>query len=362
MPRGEINMATWLHRVSHWAEFSEPLLEKGFLSTGWSHFAEQPGFLSKDFFMKGKKDRAAFGQYFEKQFPSLYRRTRFNLWSFIAEMEKGDWVLVPLKWGRFSVYELEDDCVLLPSELDLSGLQGDLVLKDGILHAAGRTVDLGFFRRIKSIRVDIPRGEYADSALTSLMKYQGTTLNSDSRRPNIDKAVEAHTKGKPINLYGEIIEGTWKQVLDIIRDRLNPDKFERLIKQYFEHIGATILPADSAHQRGKADADVVAAFELAKASALSEETKVCVYVQAKYHKGATDASWAREQIAAYKSAQEKDAKTNQQYQQYWVISSCDKFENEDEARKEAKENGILLINGEDFAKMLLETGLSYMHS
>jgi len=42
----EGTMSYWLHRISHHAEVSHPLLERGYLSIGWSDFSK-PDFVEK---------------------------------------------------------------------------------------------------------------------------------------------------------------------------------------------------------------------------------------------------------------------------------------------------------------------------
>ena len=73
-------------------------------------------------------------------------------------------------------------------------------------------------------------------------------------------------------------------------------------------------------------------------------------VQVKKHKGVTD-EWAIQQIKAYM--------TNHIYDDYhtqmWVISSCEKFS--EKALNEAEAAGVRLINGNEFARMILDAGL-----
>lgn len=65
----------------------------------------------------------------------------------------------------------------------------------------------------------------------------------------------------------------------------------------------------------------------------------------------TTNDWAIQQIKAYR--------TNHNYDDYhtqmWVISSCERFSQK--AENEAEAAGVRLINGVEFAKMILDTGL-----
>ncbi len=97
-------------------------------------------------------------------------------------MRKGDLVVVP-SWGTFSIYELTEDMAISISEIELIDAKdwhGNKVVKkeDGALYrVTGENIDLGFVRKVKLIIKDIPRYEYADSALTSRMKIRSTNAN-----------------------------------------------------------------------------------------------------------------------------------------------------------------------------------------
>ena len=73
----------WLHRISHCQETSRPLLEKGFLTIGFSDFSN-PKFLSY-----GWND---FNEEFQEQWGCLPRSRHF-LWRFLHEMNQGDFVI-----------------------------------------------------------------------------------------------------------------------------------------------------------------------------------------------------------------------------------------------------------------------------
>jgi type I restriction enzyme R subunit len=108
-------MNFWLHRISHHAEASYPLLEKGFLTIGYSDF------ISSEFLEKTKsKDWAYFENAFAEEWGSN-PRTRHNLWRFVAEMQVGDWVLVP-SWGSFSIYQIDGEACLINS-IEAQGLE-----------------------------------------------------------------------------------------------------------------------------------------------------------------------------------------------------------------------------------------------
>lgn len=336
-------MNIWLHRISHHAEVAFPLLEKGYLSIGFSDFSE-PKFITDICSENG-------WQTFEKYFDNTWGnrpRTRTNLWRFISEMDKGDWIIVP-GWGTFSVYELIAEKAQPVSEIDLPSIKdwhdNEIIKKeDGLLYnESGDIIDLGFVRRVKLIKKDISRYEYADSALTSRMKMRATNANISDLKESIEKAITAFENGQPLNIYSQIISKTRQHVLDTIRTELTPDKFEYLVKWYFQRIGASDVYIPSKNESGKdGDADVVAVFE---------PIKTIIYSQVKFHTGETS-SWAIEQITSYKD--QKETMDDGYSKICWVISSADNFSQQ--SYDFAKEAKVQLIDGKQFATMLLEAG------
>ncbi len=278
-------MVIWLHRISHHAEVAYPLLDNGLLSIGFSDFTE-PNFI-KD--IRGENDWESFEKYFDDYWGKR-PKTRYNLWRFIVEMREGDLIVVP-SWGTFSVYELIEDRAIPVSEIELSEIKdwhGNKIEKkeDGYLHrtttdkstnkSKDEIIDLGFVRKVKLIKKDIPRNEYADSALTSRMKIRYTNADISDLKESIDKALDAFKKGQPLNIHSQIIDKTRQSILDTIRTELNPEKFEILVKWYFQRIGASDVYIPSKNEREKkGDADVVAVFE---------PLKIIIYAQVSFMK------------------------------------------------------------------------------
>jgi predicted Mrr-cat superfamily restriction endonuclease len=346
-------MSIWLHRISHHAEVAYPLLDNGYLSIGYSDFSE-PDFIKDSC---GENGWQSFEKYFDDTWGER-PRTRYNLWRFIAEMGEGDLIVVP-SWGTFSVYELTEDMARTVTEIELSEMKdwhGNKIDKkeDGYLHKTTKdeatdelkdeSIDLGFVRKVKLIKKDIPRYEYADSALTSRMKIRSTNADITDLKESIEKALDAFTKGQPLNIYSQIISKTRQSILDTIRAELTPDKFEILVKWYFQRIGASDVYIPSKNESGKeGDADVVAVFE---------PLKTIIYSQVKFHTGETS-SWAIEQIKNCKD--QKETMDDGYSKISWVISSADNFSKE--SYDYAKEARVQLVDGKQFTTMLLEAGI-----
>ena len=343
-------MNYYLHRISHEMAWSYPLLEdKDLLSIGWSYFGAKRNFVPEH-----QDDWSKVPETVEREPGYGRNRARFGLQRFL-EMEPGDRVVIPTS-RAFHVYEIVDRERLVPAQIDVEGLrswqqQGASVDDDGYLRTeSGVRIDLGFFRRVKVIARNIPRRGYADSALTSRMKVRQANVRLNRLKASVDAAVEAHRRKQPIDLHSLILDECAGSVLKTIVKKSNPDQFERLIHSWFEHQGATarILPKKKRDKEG--DADVEATFE---------SLNLKVYVQAKHHTGKSDERGIT-QIDNYVKNKEKGVEyvADQQIVLLaWVISTG---EFSDECRKRANEDHVRLIDGKEFAGMLLDVGIGHL--
>ena len=340
-------MKYWLHRIGHLPNVSHPLLEKGYLSIGFSDFCND------EFFEKVAKNKD--WDYLDRSFEECWgylARGRYNLWRFLAEMKKGDQVIVP-GWQTFSVYEICDNIPIMVTDktIDLpktdwyeTEIQRDDETGFLKLENERNYLDIGFLRKVQVVCKDIPRKEFADSALTSRMKIRNTNANISDLADNIQKAIQSFKENKPIDLKADILNKSIELWHSSILANLNPDKYEKLVRWYFKRIGATesyILPKNYEDKNG--DIDVVAIFE---------NIKTVINVQVKFHQGETS-DWAINQIKdfAFSQGDVSDGYNNQ----YWVISSADSFS--ENSCNLAKENGIQLITGRQFVEMLFNVGV-----
>lgn len=338
----------WLHRIKSGdigVVLSTPLLfERNILSIGWSDFSEE-NFIEN------------YEVEFDKRFKEWgYPRNRHCLKRFLREMKKGDIVLVPTPY-QFSIFEIVGEKPYSCEKLNLNGLrdwngneveyidgpQGKFIYQKN----TKKIIDVGFFWDVKPIKTKISRG-YADGPLCSRMKIQQINSNITSLSANVEEALKRAELGAPLNLYSEITENTCKIVLDKIRKMPNgSDKFESLVRNYFERLGAhTEVPAKNSSPTEDGDTDCIAYFE---------ELKVAVRVQSKWHEDKTAPDAVKQIVINSEKYQ------NTEYHSVlWVISSCDDFT--DEAKRKAEENNVRLINGIMFAEMLLRIGLAGFES
>jgi predicted Mrr-cat superfamily restriction endonuclease len=348
-------MKFWLHRISHCGEASYPLLSRGYLTIGFSDFSD-PQFIAELANRAPDDNWNYFEQRFQEEWGSRNKGT-LSLWKFILGMKAGDWVLVPTQ-GAFSVYEILDDLPLCIRDVETTGLtawglaNGDpIVLAGHLLSQKGQNIDLGFARRVRRIEDNISRASFADAALTSRMKTRWTTSDICDLQHSVERSLSAYRSNRPIDLHATLLEAHTNATLDAIKRNLDDTKFEKLVAWYFEKVGANRVDRPSKNESGKeGDGDIVATFDALRA---------IIYVQAKSHWGLTG-DWAAEQITAYRNQKEahgnsRDALDDGYARIAWVISTADDFT--PECRSLAKENKVLLLNGRDFAKLLLNAGI-----
>jgi len=309
-------MKYWLHRISHMGHITYPLLEKDNLITiGWSDFANQ-----QMLDIIARKDSSAFSTHIQTEWGHC-PRSRWSLWSFVGDMSIGDTVIVPRPW-EFRVYKITSGTEFCSSDLAAN--------------------DLGWQRKVEPITKWLSRSKYADAALTSRMKYRGTTADITDLRESVERAVA----NKPLSIFSDMVESTLPAWMKLMKQYSNPDKFERLIAWYFKRAGAdeiTIPAKNSADKVG--DCDVEAVFE---------PIRTIVSVQVKRHDGATDA-YPVNQISEYSDDADTGGDDVDYIRAKWVVSTANTFTIE--AKLRAKEKNVLLLNGEDFVRLLLSMGI-----
>ena len=213
--------------------------------------------------------------------------------------------------------------------------------------ANGNFIDLGFYRRVEPICANLPRQEYADQALFSRMKIMQTNADVSDLSANIEESIKRAKNNNPICIYKELMQCTLPAAKKIINDYVQHITYEDLVEKYLRAIGANevLKPAPNESSIDEGDADRVAYFE---------QLKVAVMVQIKKHDYSTD-DWSVNQIELYKN---NHTNQNEDYNvQLWVVSNAEDFT--EEAKRKAQEANVRLINGNDFAKMILDVGLKH---
>ena len=278
-------------------------------------------------------------------------RNRYNLWRFLNEMHTGDIVVVPLP-QTFSVYRIADDVVYNNTTIDhnlwvdWNGEKASLDKKGYPSYADGRQIDMGFYRKVEEVAIDIPRNGYAKQALYSRLKIQQTNADISDLRDEVEYAIKCFEDNNPINLRKSFLEESSERLLRQMQELLNDTKLEQLVKWYMEQLGAdAVIPPKNEMGSSEGDADVIATF--------NRLNNFTIFIQVKAHQGYTD-EWAIEQIATYKKTLEKKRKLTSH--QLWVISTCKDFS--EKAKQDAETNDVHLVAGLEFARMLIDNGVN----
>ena len=341
----------WLHRITGganaWAFAHHLLEEANLLSIGWSDF-------STDEFLENVRSQGM--HYVEEEMKrdwamSTAPRNRWSLWRFIMEMKQGDWILVPT-YKQVNIYEIVDDVILSNSSLEKNYptlLKKYDVSRDNNYLFQGeqkKLMDLGFYRRVNIVKTKIPRANYCEASLVSRMKILQTNANISDLEKEILRAVQ----DTPIILKEEIIASAEPVIYERIQKVADSDKFESLVQWYLESIGAVIIktPAKNSSPTEEGDADKVAYFG---------KLNLVVMVQIKKHFGKTG-DWAVQQITSYAKNSAPEQEESGQICALWVISAGDDYTTE--AKLMAKEHNVRLINGHEFARLILEVGVDKM--
>ena len=334
----------WLHRCKcgdyAWPFTYELLKKHNYISIGWSDFSNN----------EIQKRLTESWESFEKVFMEKgwgHPRNRTNLWRFLR-MKQGDVVVVPLERGLFDIYRITDDIVYNNETFDHNlwvNWNGDRATLDAEgypAYADGKQIDMGFYRKVEPIKTNISRDDYATQALHSRMKIMTTNANISDLASDVEKAI---AQKEPINLKAALVAESAKILCRQMQELMNPDKIEELVRWYMISLGASVnVPAKNSATTEEGDADVIATFDK-----LNNHT---ILIQVKAHQGFTD-KWAVEQISSYAHtiARNLEDKTFQ----LWVVSTCKDYT--EETKKLAKEKGVLLVNGLDFAEMLIDNGM-----
>uniref|UniRef100_UPI003F4BB44D restriction endonuclease n=1 Tax=Brachyspira catarrhinii TaxID=2528966 RepID=UPI003F4BB44D len=322
----------FLHRISYCYRFSYHMLANGYLSIGYEKLFSQELYE----IVENGDYHGEFKPYVESIWGKCPKGIH-HLWRFIHDFKKGDYIIVPQFGGLFSIYEIIGDNFIGKDHKELKS----------VLESFIDTEDyekLDFFWKVKPIYTNIKRAEYANAELKRKMHYGGTNISCNTIAETINELLVNLNNNIPVNLTYEILNACSRNIFDLVRNRLNPDKFEKLIALYFKQCGADNIEIPSKIDNPNGDCDIQASFDL---------IRTIIHVQAKFHTYYTD-QWAIEQInnfLEYKSSNEDG------YSHIgWVISSCDDFS--DDAKNLAIDNNILLINGKTFSEMLIKAGIS----
>ncbi|MEP7170035.1 MAG: restriction endonuclease [Bacteroidota bacterium] len=246
------------------------------------------------------------------------------LWRFIRDMQIGDYALVPIS-GAFYLGEITSEVICLKNKVD---------------------DDTAIRRNVNWLNNGNPISrEYCEAGLISRLKYQGTCVGATDLISSIENALK-YDKEKRIPTFkqqmNESLKEQIKQLLISPKATLSPDKFEDLILQLLNGLGAvTEKPSKNRYPNSIADVDVIASFV---------HLGLQIYVQAKKHNHISDEHAINQVIAAMQF----DNPHNSKGIFGWAVTSGN-FS--DTALELANKNGIRCIDGDELSEMILSIGL-----
>lgn len=247
-----------------------------------------------------------------------------HMWRFIREMDTGDLVVVPYG-SEFYIAEVVGDAIYIPYK---------------------QSEDTSYRRPVKwlNAKQPIPRS-YANAALISRMKVQGTSATATDLLNEIRECLNIAASGATPSFYSDLQSSLIAQALNELRQgRIDNFGFENLIKNLFHNLGAKeVRVVPRSQDKG---ADVVATFLVA------ETFPLIVAVQAKHWQPEPPVTrHVIDQLVSGMEAETADLGmviTTGSYSNDASLAAKEYFENTG--------NKIELVDGEQFAKMIVEHG------
>ncbi|SOC44845.1 restriction endonuclease [Salinicoccus kekensis] len=324
-----------MHRVSHHGTASNRLLEEeGLLPIGWAFLVER-GHGDEMLEQAKNLNKNDFASYFKE----------FGKHIGVEHMTSGR--------GRFlyNFLNLDEEwrvVVPFPGELMICKVKGKPIVYE---KADSKAEDIGFVVPIEIISRSISRREYVGARLSSKLKYRGTNLVlNEEDQEMIDILIENHAEQTKVYDFKK----TNEEIIDSIHKyikKLKPGHFEKLIQAYLKDMGAdkVVIPgknAKSDENDKKADIDVKASFTPLGFS---------IYVQAKRHDGKTNPKEGLHQLISYDEEEDENFKHLQPIK--WLVTTGEIVVNG--IPPEAEEERIKIIEGKEFAGMLVESRFKF---
>lgn len=346
----------WLHRISHHWEVSYDLLQKGYLTVGWSRFLDQPDKLIET--IKDKDNDLEFRKYTEDR--GVKTTSRWSLWNF-GKMKVGDTVLVPMYGGKFGVYRILEEMQPI-SNMKINKFTAsnkeEFEIKDSYLvnNTINEPVDLGFFIKVESIlKYEDPKPRnFVESKLISRMRNRQTNSDISDLANEVESAIVAKNPHDVYDVFVEEIKN--KFIKDNIFGEYTPYQIEMLVDQYFKKMGADDVKILAKNEPGKpkgSDADVEATFT---------DLKTTYYVQVKKHTGETGMEGLN-QIKDYIDNINSNPDDEDEVDIAWLLTTgffADEVKQKAKEYKDKGEANIRLVDGREFVEMIFNAGIELL--
>jgi predicted Mrr-cat superfamily restriction endonuclease len=248
-----------------------------------------------------------------------------HMWRFIREMNKGDLVVVP-HWSEFYIAEIEGPAIYVSEKV---------------------ADDTAYRRLVRWLNDKKPiRRDLAKSALISRMKTQGTCAYATDLLDEIKECIKIASEGKIPTFQTDLQFRLVRETLNELRKgRMDSFGFERLIQTVLTGLGADdvrIVPRSQ--DKG---ADILATFRVAGAF------RQVIAVQAKH--------WQPEPPVGKEVVDQLIRGIEAESANLGMIITSGAISDEATATAEKyfEEKGIRieLVDGEQFAKLIVENGI-----
>ena len=248
-----------------------------------------------------------------------------QMWRFIREMKRGDYVVVPVPHGNsFYVAQIEGDAYHLPEKVD---------------------EDTAFRRKVRWLngKESIARDK-APTTLYSRMKIRGVSAYAYDLVDEIRSVVEDAESGRETDFAQLLTERMAQIILQEMRHGLMHErKFEKLVAVVLRKLGATTTITPRRQDKGD---DIVASFK---------DIGVTVVAQVKYHKDPKYETGVSAVNEVLTGMEKWDADLG------WVVT-CGRFSEEAKEKAEQALERIRLIEGDELARMVLACGTEDIHT
>ncbi|WP_158295280.1 restriction endonuclease [Pseudomonas rhizoryzae] len=297
-------------------------LESNQIIIGWS---ETPGLLDASLSWKKFREKIHFEHYAEDKTLHRAGAAAGHMWRFARDMQIGDWVVVPYG-SKFYVAKITGDAFYIPEKAN---------------------EDTSYRRPVEWLndKKPIPRS-YAKAALISRMKVYGTSALATDLLSDIEDALARAPLGKKPSFKSELQSALVAKTVDHLRSgHMDSFGFEELIKELLIEMGAKT--AQVVARRLDKGADVLATFRIA------ETFQYTLAVQAKHwDSSAPVTNSVVEQLV--EGIEASGANLGMVITSGVIDQSAVKAAI---SYMESTGTPIELVDGEQFAKMLIEQGI-----
>ena len=193
----------WLHRITGGANgtiLSYPLLKNyKLISIGWSFLSSQE--IAKDIQGRGE---VAIREAYDREGAS-WSRNAYSLLNFVHRMHADDIVVVPMG-ANINIYRLAGEEIYTNDNLPDEYFDQSKVIRNsyGISTLDGQEIDLGFYRRVEPIALNIQRNQ-ADNDLYKKTKALHTNLNITDVYKSVEKLILQSQREQDITILNSTI-------------------------------------------------------------------------------------------------------------------------------------------------------------